>query len=437
MVSIAKSELSILNELQEELHYPPNKSNELDSNFYEEDVPVAWYSRQTHDFESLTMSDNKIRYTAPEEMAFLHRSFLRQQLPSISVREEYKDTVQIRWTDYVAISSIINSELKIDGIEPMCLPGIWFNVYSQWFRQLGYSDLMIERLGQLPHLVTWASDLPAYRCSLQQPFFYNRSLVDALPLNLNHKIKAPTSVQHILTLRNKISQLLRMRQFVDGVWVEIHTNMNYIVAPDILPPPVLRGVFSVNTQEELDDYRCKKTGVVRYYDDIVHISAENDEELGKVMSRTLSECTRPCKAMFWMCENTSAREFNSYANFTTDSTDISLGTHPIDRSILYYVGKNQERFNLTPDEVEFDESLGVFSSHPVDQGYQAYSFSVNPLNRIDVGVVLNDLNAKMSVHLTSTTGCVDKFRLHVVMMVTRKLFFKKDESGRFVANVSE
>ena len=436
MASVAKTELANLSGIQEEMHLP--KKNDIDSNFFIEDYPLAWYSRQLIQFESLTTSDNKVRFSPPEGAIFLHSSFLHQLIPEISVRDEYIDTVQIRWTDYVGINSIVNAVLKIDSNEPMSFPGGWCDVYTQFFRKAGFSKEILEKVGQTPELINWSSSLPEYECSTYQPFFYGRSLADALPLNLNPPTKVATTVHHIYTLRNKVCNLLRMRQKIDSKWEDIAFNPGYIVGPDTIENPELWGRFSYNTQEEIDHYRCQKEGVVRIYDDIVHITSENDEDVGKVILKTLSECTMPCKAMFWMCENTSASELNCHSNFTTNSFSIEEGKYPMKHSTLSYSGKNQDRFVKIPtSQLDFDECLVSFPSPPVNKGYQCYSFCVNPLSRIDVGVVLNDVNAKLNVCLRSDIPTGDKFRLHIFMMVTRKLTFVKDESGRFVSHINE
>lgn len=437
MANIAKQELESLSEVQQEIHMPRKGTRDIDSAFYMEDSPLAWYSRNIHKFDCVPMSESKVAYSPPESATFLYDSFLHQSIPVVSVLAEYKDTVQICWPEYVAVASVQSAALRIDNIEPMTFPSIWYTVQLQYFRKANFGDIILRRAGKCSELTEWSTYLPKYTCSLQQPFLYSRSYQDALPLNLNPPSKTATSVKHIFTLRNKMSQLLRMRIMDDNKqWVEIPFDAKYISGPETLPLPELWGRFSNNTQEEIDSYRCEKGGVVRYYDDILHITSENDEELGKVFTRVLSECSYPCKAMFWMCENMTASELNVHCNFTTNAGSLLDGDTPIEFSTLAYLGKEQYKFYQLSTEHEFDESLSALQSPSVDKGYQCHSFCLDPINRIDVGVNLNDVHAKLNVALKTGTS-KDKYRLHILMMVTRKLSFVKDDSERFVPRLTE
>jgi hypothetical protein len=437
MGSTAKLELESLSGIKPGMHHP-DKGEKIDSHYYAEDYKIAWYSKQKHKFECLTTADNKVRFTIPDGMCFLYDCFLRQKFPEVKVKKEYRDTVRLCWTNYVAIAAVEEAMLKVDGCEPTSFTRFWYNVQMQYFRNQAFSKQILEHAGQKQELTEWTDVLPEFESSVKQPFFYTRVTEDALPLAMNPNTKAPTVVQHIYTLRNKLSQLLRMQQkSEEGEWEDIKFSPQYINGPLQLEHPELTGQFSVNTDLELSSYRCESDGIVRYYDDVIHITSENDETMGKVFSRSLGECNMPCKAMFWMCENMTSSDYNLYSNFTTNSSDISQGLSPIESSTLSYGGKNLNKFvNLQTDN-EFEESLLSLPSPSIDRGYQCHTFCNNPLARLDVGVNLSEVNAKLVVNLRTDESNTDKFRLHILMLVTRKLIIRRDESGRFVYSVSE
>ena len=441
MTTLAKLELAILNPFQEELHLPQGSKNEIDSNFYQENEPVAWYSRQRLVFEQTTVTDSKVRYTTPEGATFCLKSVMHQTLPAINVKQAYADTVQICWTPYPAIACILSAELKIDACEPMSFPSQWYDIQMQYFRKPNYTAQRLTRAGHVPELVHWQKTLPEHACSLPQPFMYSRSSVDALPLNLNHANKAANVIQHIYTLRNKVSALLRMRRLkAEGGWEEIAVDTSYLdPCPMVLETPQLWGVFTFNTSEEIDNYRCDKNGpgIVRYYEDVIHLTSTNSEELGKRMTRALTECALPCRDIFWMCENTTATENRCYSNYTTsaDFPTADINTHPIASSSLNYGSK--KRFDqLTNDHFD-DECEDIFPSPALDQGYCGLSFPTDMNHRIDVGVILKELNANLNVNLRHDATCKDKFLLHVILLVSRKLTYRKDESGRFLAELND
>lgn len=435
MASVAKTELEALNLLQQEMHMPMATTNEIESNVFEKDYPIAWYSKHKTQFDH-SVTENKVKFTLPDKASsFLVRSYLRQTLPALSVKPEVKDVYNICWSPYPAYACVIDAELKLENNEPIAFPRQAYDIHHQYFRKNSIEHYNI-RAGHVSSLIEWTTSLPEYTCNVLQPFFYARSFHDALPLNLNSAFDT-TSVNHIYTIRNKVKDILRMRkQDEDGEWMEIPVDFSVLNGVQDLPTPMLWGNFLVNTNEEIDEYRCSKEGFTRVFDDIIHITSSNTERMKDgQFTRQLTECSMPCKYMVWLCENINATGNRCFSNYTTDPENIHTGRNPISTSSLTYGGKFKKFSMLANDHFELDE-VEFFPSEPVDKGYLAWSNSLCPSDRIDVGVIYKDVTATMQVVLDSDESNMSKFMLHILMYVTRKITYTKDKNDRFTVTIT-
>jgi hypothetical protein len=194
------------------------------------------------------------------------------------------------------------------------------------------------------------------------------------------------------------------------------------------------GNVTVNSGEEMDRYRCDKDGVHRYYEDVIHITSNNTEELGGRISAALTTCSMPCRYIAWMCENVDARNNRCFNNYTTSSSDISEGYSPMSETSMPYSGKNRRMDDMSNDHF-LDEAEQYFLSEPIDDGYNIMSFGVNVEERIDIGVVLGAVNASIVVTLKNKYMSDNKFMLHALLYVTRKAIYKKDDSGTFICTI--
>lgn len=434
--TIANLELNALTAFQEELHHP-SKKGEIESNFYDPYFPVAWYSKNKVMFDIISTED-LVRYTPPDDISFIISTYLRHVFPRITVRQQYRDMVEICWSPYPTYAAVKSVELKQDGIEPTSFGPYMYLIHHQLFRKHSVA-VYNRRCGNVPELTEFATDLPAYKCSTRQPFFYSRSASDVIPSNLNTSASA-SACSHNYSFNRDIKSLLRMRvKNDDEGWSEIPVNLDYIDiegGSTTLSIPQMWGNVSVNTSQELDKYRCDKTGITRYYEDVIHLTSDSAKPMGELLTRSLAECSMPCRYMVWMCENVDATNNRCFGNFTTDSADAHHGTNPMLNSTLAYTGKIK-RFNKLENDHFADEMFEFFPSQAADEGYNAFSFCTNTQHRIDTGVVLKDVNAVLSVNLDDKYKSSSLFKLHVFLFVTRKISYSKDESGRFTCTLSE
>lgn len=443
MATVAELEFAVVQKglcaVQEEIHTPGPKGD-IDTHFFQENTPVTWYSSGDSACEQNKTSETEVKYTMTGDVAFLYKVQMHQYLPAVRVRESHTSRIRIAYSSYPAIAIIVQARLSVDKSTPMIIPGLYYNVMCQYFRK-DNSDGEIrrerERLGHVPALLDWNSELPSYHLRLNQPFFFAQQTVDALPINLSGKRHPRTEVVQTITFRNKLHQILRMQENVDGAWKDILGSrvkdyMQFLECTEILPTPEMRVWHSVNTNEETDQYRCERTGKYnRIYSDIVDAT---ESCLTRSPSHLFDECTMPVRSLFWGLENQSAANYNNYNNFTTDREAIDDGKWPINTSTLAYGTKV---FKFQDMSVDYFLDNHPFPSDPMDVGLLAYGIGVRPSGRVDVGVPLAYVKGRLNVDMSGDASPDDSYNLRIFCHVTRKVMLTKAETGRYLASVSQ
>ena len=135
MTTVAKAELKSLTALQKELHIPEHDDEEMASNFYSEFIRSTWYTNALIKFK-INRSDSQADFVCPEPCGFLVYSEVKQDLPEISVKEEFKDIIRIAWTPSVAINSISRAKLTVGDVDSMGFNNISLDKYYQYFVRL-------------------------------------------------------------------------------------------------------------------------------------------------------------------------------------------------------------------------------------------------------------------------------------------------------------
>lgn len=443
MPNLADLEFSVLQAgkcpVQEDVH-TPQRDGKIDTHFCDDQVPVTWYSHGDLLLEQNKIKDNEVRYAFRGDVSFLSKMQLQAYLPPVRVRTSHIGEYKVCYGSYVGIAVIEQTVLNIDGATPTVLPGIYYNIPSQFFRK-NNSDAEIrrekQRLGHVPELLEWSDELPGYHIRVNQPFFFASADHDALPVNLGGKNHMPNSVVQVITFRNQMSQLLRMQQKTDNGWrdlttKEVEEHMYVLDCPAAIQTPEIRGWYSVNTNEELDQYRCKKTGTYdRYYVDVLH---STESCLTRKPYHNLDECTMPVRSLFWGLQNVTAAKHNDYNNFTTSRDQIDFKQWPIDTNTLSY-GTKSHRFKDMPVDYFLDNHR--FPSDPMDVGLLGYGIGVKPTHRMDVGVALSYLKGRLQVDMSPAAGRDLDFDLHVFCHVQRKLVLRKNTAGEYKAEVSQ
>ncbi len=474
-IGIAKIDLDTIRDLQKELHEPSN-NEELISYFYREFSKSTWYTHLPIRLDCNVMNEKDLTYTVNNTFDFLLYVYKRDFFPALRVKKEFRGRVEICWPHNLGHNTVISAQVKIDDDVLQTIDTIWYDIYSQFYMKPGYRDQYNIYVGNIPALEQWSDFLPEYTTNVPQPFYHARDPSLAIPLLYCSLSK----VTYHYKIRARISDLLRMRLCVDNEperpgdyydkghrWRNIPCNLKYIEGADStgkLSIPELWGRYVYLTDDEREWIKCnfKETGRIYYIDDVIPCKAVNGGKLGFNVSVDL-DCKTPCKALFWVAENLTAKKNNNFSNYTTNAENLYIGWNPISMYSLNYSGTSRFE-NMSSDHSDKMEPWYHFLSPPAEPGYNAYSFSMLSTSLdAEVGLVMAGLKTSLIVSLGNTDPFLkpvrstdskpiieeleqdsiskmsgdDEFMVHARLLVTKKLTFTFNaDKDRFYLTVS-
>lgn len=481
--NLARFEFQILNDFQKELHLifgeneEPEDGIEIISSFYRKFQKSTWYSQCTSKLKC-NVTENELVYTVNNTFHCLLYTYMRQTFPALKVAKKYHGLVEICWPHNLGTNYVCEARLKFDDDVPQTIDSYWFDIYSQWYMKPGFDKHYNICVGSLPFLENWSSFLPEFTTNVMQPFYYMRDVSLALPL---FYFSSQSTVTQNYTVRNTIGSLLRMRINTNKenpsspIWKETAYNANYVEgagSTGVLRVPELWGRYAYLTDVEIDWYKeCsmeevsdnpdpKKGTLVNqktfYVEDIIACESDNPNCYGAKVGIDL-DCKTPAKAMFWMAENLTAKNNRNFSNYTTAADNLQEGWNPI-RSVSLSYGGHTRLDNMDSDHFDKIEPWVHFKSAPWQAGYNAYSFSLDSTSLdADVGIIWDGLKARLTATLGNTdpslkpvkrydetkvlldeleeegilTNSNDYFKIHVRLLVMKKMIVKKLGENRF------
>jgi len=391
-----------------------NSSNNAKSRFSCTVEKNAW-STHTKVKMPHTAEKEEVIYTASKKYDVLFKSEIHQELLPIKVKDQYKKSIQICYPHNLGHNVTPEGELKIDDDHQQSIDSIWMDIYAQWYMKpgAGKRELYNRMIGNVPCLEDWRTELPGMKLVIPQPYSYARHTRVALRTLRS----SMNTVTHHYKIRNKLQELLRMRVKLkngDDEWSEIPCKLSYLDIPGSakeLPIPELWGRFALMTNEERDWHKSidPSTGEpikhVVYTEDIVKASSNNPNSIGSTESIPI-HCKTPCKALFWVAQDTKTIENRNFSNYTTNADCLFDGWNPCSRVDLKYGGAYRIE-KLPSEHFELSEAWDSFPSAPSEPGYNAYSFGYEQTSlNADTAIVLEPLNAFLHI----TLGNTDPFR---------------------------
>jgi hypothetical protein len=279
----------------------------------------------------------------------------------------------------------------------------WLDVNSQYLQDPKEQEAYSISIGNMPHLENWNTVLLRTKLNIRQPYWYNRHTTASFPL-YHFRSGPPVCQKYKFNL--SIKSLLRMQKKDENGWQDLpFADFKYLEkgTPEKIPIPDLRAKYSELDPDEIENEKCTTRHVI-YTETVVAANSNNPIGYGETAEIALG-CGGPCRALFWVAQNAHERSCHNFSNYTTNKV-VYDGWNPVGSSSLKY-GDNIFKFkDLKPDQM-LDESMD-FPRCPSDPGYNAYSFTVDPvsLDR-EVGVVFStDMGAKLVCKMKNT----DPFR---------------------------
>ena len=397
---------STFTEFQHRLHSPSTDDETIPSKFFTE---IRKTSRSSHIPCPLirTSESNLNVYTATTKFDYLLHTYLATTLPSVRVKEDRKDRVQICWTRNPFHNIIRHAALKFDGDTGSEIPGGWLDIHSQFFMKSGarFAQHYNYMIGNASCLVKWTSYLPSFPISSPQPWYYSESISNAVPLFLC----SMGGVSHVYDFRLNLKDLLRMRcRLKDGQWHNIQFNQSHIITDTLrVPTPVMIGRYTKISPPEIEWHKEKSHTHEIIATTVTHFGTNNPSAAGEDVSIKIHTST-PVRALFFIAECQLARELNNRSNYTTNPHDATKGFNPIKRITHTY---NSKPALIQRDyQADRTEPWYYALSAPEEAGYGMYSHGYAPGGLCaDVGLTYTqELGAELNFHINSSNPLVNE-----------------------------
>lgn len=248
-------------------------------------------------------------------MSYLLYTYLRWKMPSIKVKEKYKDLIKICWSRYIAHNIVVKCKCLHSEKEYQTIPQKWFDMHFQFHiendRKKEYRDL----IGDVDELTQFTTHLPEWSICFNQPFDFSRDICMALPLSI---VKA-TEVSFEYTFDYDISRYLRVMilEKESNKWIEkaftyqqLLTFCDGIVSR--LPQPVLWGRYvKVDHEEETQMQNCVPNHSYVISNFLVPETKNNLSLINCEVHEIIPLVSdSPVKKIYWVGENLEAKKKN-------------------------------------------------------------------------------------------------------------------------------
>jgi hypothetical protein len=469
----ARIEIANKTNFVNELYYSDaSKDDEITSNSYREFSKSTFYIPIDEKLEAIHTDQTstfkvKVSY---DELLYIN---CRIELPTLKVKEEYKDTVKIAWGHNLGHNIIRNARFYIDGKEYQRFDKIDLDILYQFEIPNDRKQHYKERIGSVPCLEDWSLHLPRYKLNVPQPFYFCKDISQNIPL----KIFNVKEANFIYEFTLDIWKLLRVSIFSSKTnsWQELKnlnkTKLEAFVTglntSATLPYPELFGRYVILTDEERNWRSSCLSKQVYYIDQMVDSSPTNQYALTQT-SETKLVSNSPCKKVYWMAENAGNKDFNIFSNYTTCREHLK-GYNPCSTATMKY--GQIIRFHLEQDVFDHQMTDKHCIGTPNETGYNIYSFCYdNSTFDADVGMSFNPPNntPTLSIMIADTdpykeeikkfekklnkddieemlgdqetldlsnVSSKDLYYVHVRLLTYRRVKFEKNDKGEIVLTI--
>lgn len=462
--NMLKMEKTAISNFQKELYNGDKKNPNVGTRF---SLDLEKRSQSSHikiKLDSTPKKDGEIVYTASKKYDFLHKLTAHIDLQPIKVKDKWKKKVLICYHHNLGHNILPFGECKIDNEHYGYLDSKYVDFHSQTF--YNKKKLYARKIGSIPCLEKWGTELAGLPLSVPQPFTFTRNTRVSLPILKSSK----NTITFEYKYKNKLTDLIRMKILNSkGEYEEIKCNLNYLdFKSDHIPLPELWGRYSDITDEErnwrksVDEDTGEPRKHIVYIEDIACLSSKNPISIGTKDVISL-DIKNPTKYIVWM----AMLENGNLSNYTTNQEDVYTGWNPCATSGINY--GTEPRVEEAPHE-HFDEDEFFdwnWPKAPKESGYNVHTYVYNPseIQNADNAVILKECGASLHVTLNDTDPFMipeeeqeyydedgdpipieslkkdannykkDKYVIHVINVISRKLevyWDDKSESLKYV-----
>lgn len=349
--------------------------------------------------ENVKVDNNSISFICENKYDFLVKTIIVQELPSLKIKDEYKNKFKIRWTENIFNHILPKSILTINDTVKITMDEIYLDGLLQIRKDKNNLENTIEDFIKSQE---WVSFIPSSKINIVYPWFYNKSETDSFPF-LGQKI----SLKHKYEYRNKISDLIQLIQIKNEKGEEIQQLLDKdriaLLLPKILDienaetvpyvkllNPNVFSLYSIVRSDERDMMltEIKNNGLQIYYEDIETIETSNEETLNKEVCLTFNSA-KPINKSILVARNIECLNTNYYSNYTSDMFDSSKGFDVIEKSTIYRSNNLRIPESCKYETNKINPYIHGYNT-PKKYGYHYNFFGMDSDDLIKYGIVFNE-----------------------------------------------
>jgi len=321
-----------------------------------------------------TSNNNDYTFSVNKEYDLLREAYTEFLLPSIKVKDEFRDIVEIKWPKKVGHAAMPVISIIINGKPGPTLTRRDLDIIEQYYLPAEHQSTYSKSIGDLDIYNTWTDHLPAVRITKNEPFFFFWDPTLALQIWRNRNTSSTIIFKPIIV--SKVVDLLCYRERLPkpqkGYILRVDCNKLLGVDDKEHIKPLMRGRYvklSFNEREILTKETPNYMNIPVFESEI----SDNHHGINTTVTIPLSN-KFPSKALFFMAEGYDNKRRRITSNYTS-SLDPDKGTNPCHD--LTVIMDSQTMIRKFPKEhFENIESRG-FPSAPREIGYNALRFCEN------------------------------------------------------------
>lgn len=372
------------------------KKNNLEDNltvfswFYKKKKFVWHYSKKI-EHTTAQCINNECKFTLSQNRDFIKNCVLMFTTPKITVKEDFKNIIRIKFTKNYGSNLIKNAEFLTGENVLSSWDNYWFDAYVQWFTSKEKFDITKKKLGNIPNLTEWCDELCPVKLFVHHPWFF--SLVDhaAFPLCFT---------KELFYMKYKFrtaTELLIAEQFVDNDWIKVlpETILDKIIVENSDQVSMCIEYFDLFPKQK-EWMKCKEI----FSCDIYKIKT-----IEKKIQKSDTEVTVPLDisentlAMFIMITNNEKEHFNYRSEYLKREGNIN--------AFSLKFGE-QSYFSKIPSDFFSINLSSEFPHDPKEEGYYAHSFVINSTTYYEEPKTdLKSLNSTLNIYLDSELDTED------------------------------
>jgi len=334
-------------------------------------------------------------------MDLASKMFLHDTIPSIAVRDEFRETTQICHCKNPGHVKIEEAHLYHGNDQAQTIDNIVLDQYLEFNIPSDKKSFYRKMVGDTERNTTWSSDLPSFTISVPQPWYF--CTIPGAELRLN--AKTPTKASYAYRSDPSATLRMRIRDNVDSPWLEVNVE-EYIDRVKIGTVGKKKTTFEMYmVTHKCHEYYIKQleeSPITIPYDDVIILDSIGDGSSHEINISSVDFARRICL----LAESKAI-------------PDKSIYEGAIVSGILEYGSGYKKIPSITPYQLLYDDIWSSSFSLPERENFYMLTFSDhNRPGSYDSSISLGGLKAKLTIQLDKSNSYNLRVRVYVYRLIS-------------------